>query len=247
MFRNALFPDSTNVTAKPHPHRHTHAQMGAHIRTFKVQIERMLSSSERCMHWNVVLLSLHVLLACPLILHISAISFTLILFCIYSIITPMKKMRHSVASCCDAQISCKTHLPVNLYHEFQPAHSSLFFLFSPSVCISKSASKEGTVCMDSVSVQTTVRNCLLLSVSVENKSSFTTCTPNEPASIYELLPEHLPFENINGHMKKTRTAKNRHKKSGTGKNMFTSQHWKKNPFFHLIWHIKGNCTDVEPL
>lgn len=133
MFRNDLFPDSTNATAKPHPHRHTHAQMGAHIRTFKVQIERMPSSS------------LHVLLACPLILHISAISFTLIWFCVYSIITPTKKIRHSVVSCCDVQISCKTHLPVNLYHEFQPAHSSLFFLFFPSVCISKSASKEGTV------------------------------------------------------------------------------------------------------
>lgn len=50
MFRDNLFPDSTNVTAKPHPHRHTHAQMGAHVRTFKVQIERMPSSSERCMH-----------------------------------------------------------------------------------------------------------------------------------------------------------------------------------------------------
>lgn len=90
----------------------------------------------------------------------------LILFCVYSI---MKKIRHSVVSCCDVQISCKTHLPVNLYHKFQPAHSSLFFLFFPSVCISKSASKEGTVCMDSVSVQTTVRNCLLVSVCGKQK------------------------------------------------------------------------------
>lgn len=197
MFRNDLFPDSTNATAKPHPHRHTHAQMGAHIRTFKVQIERMPSSS------------LHVLLACPLILHISAISFTLILFCVYSIITPTKKIRHSVVSCCDVQISCKTHLPVNLYHEFQPAHSSLFFPFFP-LCVYQQVCKQGRYRVDSVSVQTTVRNCLLVSVSVENKSSFTTCTPNEPASIYELLPEHLPFENINGHMKKN---KNRQKSS----------------------------------
>lgn len=197
MFRNDLFPDSTNATAKPHPHRHTHAQMGAHIRTFKVQIERMPSSS------------LHVLLACPLILHISAISFTLILFCVYSIITPTKKIRHSVVSCCDVQISCKTHLPVNLYHEFQPAHSSLFFSFFP-LCVYQQVCKQGRYRVDSVSVQTTVRNCLLVSVSVENKSSFTTCTPNEPASIYELLPEHLPFENINGHMKKN---KNRQKSS----------------------------------
>lgn len=197
MFRNDLFPDSTNATAKPHPHRHTHAQMGAHIRTFKVQIERMLSSS------------LHVLLACPLILHISAISFTLIWFCVYSIITPTKKIRHSVVSCCDVQISCKTHLPVNLYHEFQPAHSSLSFSFFP-LCVYQQVCKQGRYRVDSVSVQTTVRNCLLVSVSVENKSSFTTCTTNEPASIYELLPEHLPFENINGHMKKN---KNRQKSS----------------------------------
>lgn len=197
MFRNDLFPDSTNATAKPHPHRHTHARMGAHIRTFKVQIERMPSSS------------LHVLLACPLILHISAISFTLIWFCVYSIITPTKKIRHSVVSCCDVQISCKTHLPVNLYHEFQPAHSSLSFSFFP-LCVYQQVCKQGRYRVDSVSVQTTVRNCLLVSVSVENKSSFTTCTPNEPASIYELLPEHLSFENINGHMKKN---KNRQKSS----------------------------------
>lgn len=146
MFRNDLFPDSTNVTAKPHPHRHTHAQMVAHIRTFKIQIERMPSSSERCMHWNVVLLSLHVLLACPLILHISAISFTLILFCVYSIITPMKKIRYSVVSCCDVQISCKTHLPVNLYHEFQPAHSSLFFPFFSPLCVSASLQARKVPC-----------------------------------------------------------------------------------------------------
>lgn len=47
-------------------------------------------------------------------------------------------------------------------------------------------------------------------MSVKNNNSMTTCTLNEPASIFELLPQHLPFENTkwaNEATTGTRTAK----------------------------------------